>query len=327
MKTFFKVGIGIFLFVALGGGAYLSFALPRSQPAADINTSYTPEMIERGRYLATNVVICLDCHSDRDWTIYGGPAMEPLGAGRKECITQDSGKSGISVSEWTFPGLICIRNITPDPETGIGNWTDGEIIRAFREGIGRDGRPLFPIMPYFILRNISDPDAKAIVAFLRTLPAVKRAHPPAQVDFPMNLFMKIFPAPVTTPVPAVDLDDPIANGKYLTKIARCEFCHTPRRVQGRIPIEGEEFAGGVPFNLNGGETMISNNLTSHEDGLAAWSKEDFIARMQLDAEPRPVDPSQNTVSSWHAYSGMATSDLSDIYDYLQTVTPKKLGKM
>ena len=143
----------------------------------------------------------------------------------------------------------------------------------------------------------------------------------------MNLFMTLFPAPVTQKVPAVDPNDPIANGKYLTKIARCEFCHTPRRVQGRIPIPGEEFAGGVPFNLNGGETMISVNLTPHADGLGRWTKEAFISRMKLDADPRPVDPSQNTVSSWHAYSGMSEDDISDIYDYLQTVEPKELGKM
>ncbi len=319
MKRILKVLILSVLLLFAAGAAYTMIALPKRQPAAELDITGTPDLIARGEYLARHVVLCIDCHSERDWDIYGGPAMEPYGAGREDCITQDSGKSGIRVSEWTFPGRICIRNITPDPATGLGNWTDGEIIRAFREGIGKDGEPLFPIMPYFILRNISDDDAKAIVAYLRTLPAVRTERRPQLVDFPMNLFMKVFPEPVHEPVPSVDPADRLAYGGYLAKIARCEFCHTPRNGQTRQPIMKLRFSGGVPFNLNGGKTAYSPNLTPHAEGLGRWTREAFIARFALDAEPRPVDPTENTVSSWHAYSGIKAEDVGAIYDFLQTV--------
>lgn len=326
MKKILLSFVGIVVLVIVGGVGYFNLFLPKSQPAAQITIDPTEEMIERGRYLANHVTLCVDCHSDRDWTIYGGPAMEPLAAGREECITQESGKSGIRVSEWTFPGRLCIKNITPHPTAGIGSWTDGEIIRAFREGIGKDGRPLFPIMPYFILRQISDDDAKAIVSYLRTMKPVAIERPDPIVEFPMTAFMKLFPEPLTEPVLAIDSSDPIANGEYLAKIARCEFCHTQRSGQTRQPIMAKRFSGGVKFNLNGGEEMISPNLTPHPEGLGQWTREQFIARFKLDANPRPVDPANNTVSSWHAYSGMTEYDLGSIYDFLQTIPPKRLGE-
>ena len=74
-----------------------------------------------------------------------------------------------------LPGRVAARNITPDKETGIGNWTDGEKIRAIREGIGRDGHALFPMMPYESFRHMSDEDVYSLVAYLNSLPPVKCA--------------------------------------------------------------------------------------------------------------------------------------------------------
>ena len=78
-----------------------------------------------------------------------------------------------------FPGTLVASNITPDPDTGLGKWTDGEIIRAIREGVDRDGNALFPIMPYSHFRNMSEEDAQAIVAYLRSLPPLGPAAPAA----------------------------------------------------------------------------------------------------------------------------------------------------
>ena len=77
-----------------------------------------------------------------------------------------------------FPGKLCVPNITSHATAGIGEWTDGEILRAIREGIGRDGRALFPMMPYTEYRKMSDEDAHAVVAYLRTLPAIDQKVEP-----------------------------------------------------------------------------------------------------------------------------------------------------
>src|SRR5216110_697497 len=98
--------------------------------------------------------------------LFGGPVVSAHNAG-SACIGPEQGA----------PGKICFPNLTPDPETGLGAWTDGEILRAIREGVSRDGRALFPMMPYTEFRALSDEDTRAIVAYLRTMPAVKNAVP------------------------------------------------------------------------------------------------------------------------------------------------------
>ncbi len=163
MKKWLIGVVGLLALIVIAGLVFFELILPRQQPAADITVELTPERIERGRYLAVNVLQCVDCHSERDWTLYGGPPKEPIGAGRS-CIDRNTQTAGVNVGQETFPGIICIRNITPHKETGIGDWTDGELIRAIREGVDRHGNWLFPIMPYFIYRNLADEDVQAVVA-------------------------------------------------------------------------------------------------------------------------------------------------------------------
>ena len=119
---------------ALGYG-YLSLRQPATAPPLAIKVEMTPERIERGRYLFQYVADCDGCHSERDFSRFGGPIVE---SGR--------GKGGLFPPELGLPGTIAAANITPDQETGIGAWTDGEKIRAIREGVDRDGRTLFPMM-------------------------------------------------------------------------------------------------------------------------------------------------------------------------------------
>ena len=89
------------------------------------------------------------------------------------------------------PGLVQAQNITPDPETGLGHWTDGEVLRAMREGVDRKGVALFPMMPYEDFREMSDEDARAIVAYLRTLKPIRHAVAPRRLDFPVNLLDQV----------------------------------------------------------------------------------------------------------------------------------------
>jgi mono/diheme cytochrome c family protein len=316
-----RVALLVALVGAIGAG-WLFGALPRTRAAAPVRVEMTPERIERGRYLAINVLQCVDCHSVRDWTRYGGPPQPPIGAGRP-CMDRQTPTAGVNVSQEYFPGVLCIRNITPDRRTGIGEWSDGEIIRAVREGVGRDGRGLFPIMPYFIYRHLSDDDVQAVVAYLRTLPpADSGIVPERRIEFPLNLMVRLWPQPLDAPVVAPDRRrDRLAYGEYLARIARCEFCHTPREPNAMEGFEGRRFAGGMPFFLGKERVMYPMNLTPHESGLGGWTREQFVARFRAHATPQVVAPAQNTLMNWNAFAGLTDEDLDLLWDFFMTLPP------
>jgi mono/diheme cytochrome c family protein len=312
------------LVLIVAGWAAFSAYFPRQRPAQDVHIDSTPQLIERGRYLAINVLQCVDCHSVRDWSLYGGPPVEPIGAGRP-CMDENTPTAGVNVGQDYFPGVLCIRNITPDPETGIGEWSAGEIIRAVREGVARDGQGLFPIMPYFIYRHVADEDMKAVVAFLRTLPSVRSQAPEREIAFPLNMLVHLWPEPLTEPVSRPDPNDALARGEYLARIARCEFCHSPRDPNSMEARPGRHYAGGMPFFLNG-KVLWSMNLTPHESGLGPWTREAFIARFKQFETPTPVDPAANTLMNWNAFAGMTEEDLGILYDYFRTLPPVALER-
>lgn len=313
---------------------YLAFALPKQIPARNLTVAMSSEQIERGRYLAEHVILCSDCHSKRDWSKYGAPVISPMGAGA-QCITPETRGVGRMMPKHNFqrvfmapnaefPGTLCIRNMTPDPETGIGDWTDGEIMRAVREGVGREGYGLFPIMPYFIFRRIKDDDAHALVAYMRSLPPVRTGPIARDIEFPMNLIVQLGPQPLRRIINAPDAENSIRYGAYLALIGRCDFCHTPRRAQGREGEAGMQFAGGVPFR-RGEDVVYSSNLSPHEDGLKDWTREEFIARFKQHAETRDVLAGEYTPMNWNAYAGMTEADLGSIYDYLRIVPAVENG--
>jgi len=298
---------------------YLYFALPRQRPPEDITVAQTPEQVERGRYLAEYVVLCNDCHSKRDWSIYGGPAISPLVSGRG-CLTSEVKIAGVRVEDDNVPGVLCIRNLTRDKRSGLGDWSDGEIIKAMREGIDRGGHGLFPIMPYSVYRTISDDDAAAIVAYMHQLEPVRTNWIGRGIEFPMGLLTQIWPRPLRGPVEAPDRNNSARYGGYLARIARCEYCHTKRRKYGRDLAPESRYAGGVLFDVNGNQ-VYSTNLTPHESGLKNMSREEFIAMFKSYSEPKPAPPEGNTPMDWSAYAGMTEEDLGAIYDFLRTRRP------
>ena len=310
---------GMLLAASAAAFGYFELMLPRSRPPLDIQVELTPERIERGRYLAENVLQCVDCHSERDWTLYGGPPIEPVGAGRK-CMDSNTPTAGVNVGQERFPGVLCIRNVTPDPETGIGEWTDGELIRAIREGVDRDGEYLFPIMPYFIYKDLADEDVKDVVAYMRSLDPVRSVRPRKEVDFPLQYVFRLWPEPLDGPVLAPDPGDRIAYGEYLSRVARCKFCHTPRDPRSLEDKPGRDYSGGMPFLL-GPRVMYPMNLTPHPDGLGSWSREDFLYRFRLYGEARPVAPEENTLMNWNAFAKMTDEDLGALYDFFMTLDP------
>jgi mono/diheme cytochrome c family protein len=315
MKTFFRVvGAVLLVVVALAaiGVSYLVLRKPAQRPASAEKIEATPQRVDRGKYFVHHVSICFDCHSERT------PAY---------ALPFKPGREGVGGFVWDkrigFPGMLAASNLTPDPETGLGKWTDGEILRAMREGVDREGNALFPIMPYGHFRHMSDEDAKSIVAYLRTIAPQRYAKPAKSLDVPLNFVEKFVPQPLTAPVPEPNRADSVAYGKYLVSVAACAECHTPKDDKGNS-LPGMDLAGG--FEMHAPDfRVVTANITPHPSNwMGRCSKEEFIGRFRAfsgftaDTAP-PAPKGRNTLMPWIAYSGLTDEDLGAIYDYLKTV--------
>ena len=289
---------------------YVKIALPDVGHAPDIKVEITPERVQRGEYMANHVWLCMDCHSQRDWTKFSAPPA--IG-------TEGSGGDEFS-REMGFPGHYYATNITPGE---IGNWTDGEIYRAITSGVSKDGRALFPIMPYPYLAKADMEDVYSVIAYLRTLPTIEKSYPKPESDFPMNFIINLIPEKVDHQ-PSVDPSDQLAYGEYLSW--SCIECHTIAE-KGKI-IEEEAFAGGRNFPLLTGGTVNSSNITpDRETGIGKWSEQEFMRKFKHYADSNYVshpvgENTFNTYMPWVMYSGMKESDLSSIYTYLMSLEPK-----
>ncbi|MBK5294674.1 MAG: c-type cytochrome [Acidobacteriia bacterium] len=311
-----KIVLGGALFIVLAVSALLgTLALrsPAMAPPSNIEVQRTPERVARGKYLFEVLSSCADCHSEVDDSRFGFP-VKPGGLAKGKVFPAASG----------LPGTIVPSNLTQDPETGTGNWTDGELIRAIREGIGRDGRALFPLMPYHEYRYMSDEDVQSLVAYMRTLRPVRNALPKTKIQFPVNLLIKGAPQPVGT-VASPDRSNPVAYGKYAARIAGCQFCHTP--VENDQTVEGKDFSGGHSFQLDKGVVVVSANLTPDpETGTGRWTEQQFLDKFYQYKEyaekgsPR-VAITENTIMPWLGLAKLEPDDLKAIFAYLKTVPP------
>ncbi|MCF8365443.1 MAG: hypothetical protein K9H16_06660, partial [Bacteroidales bacterium] len=126
--------LGAIVLIFAGLLSYVKYFLPNI-PVTEISVEATPDRISRGEYLANHVMVCMDCHSVRDWTYFSGPPTPgTMGSGGDE-FTREMG----------FPGDYYAPNITP---YNLKNWSDGELYRAITSGIKKNGKPIFPVMPY-----------------------------------------------------------------------------------------------------------------------------------------------------------------------------------
>lgn len=291
-------------------GSYVKFALPNVGLAPELTIEATPERIARGKYLANSVALCMDCHSQRDFTKFSGPIKPETFGGGGERFGRELG----------LPGEVYSANITP---AAIGDWTDGEIYRALTTGVAKDGHALFPLMPYLAYANMDEEDLYSIIAYIRTLPALENEVPERELDFPLNLIVNTIPAK-RQPVQKPDTNDLVKYGEYLVGIAGCTDCHTPT-----VKDENGEMAflsGGSELRMPDGTIIRSANLTPHETGLKNWTQEQFISRFKnsasLATEPKTVRPGDfNSFMPWSMYATMDERDLEAIYEYLRTIPP------
>ncbi|MGA9522101.1 MAG: c-type cytochrome [Myxococcaceae bacterium] len=306
--------VGAVVAVLVVGAVVFVSSKPDHRAASSETFEATPERLARGKYLVENITNCLHCHSEMNLEKFGTPPVPGTeGKGGGFCLDASMG----------FPGKVCASNISSDKETGIGAWTDGEIARAIREGVSRDGTPLFPVMPYPFYRNMSDEDVKSIVVFLRTLPPIHHKVAPRELEPPLNVLVRFMPKPLEGPVAEQDLTDLKVRGRYLVEMGACGDCHTPKDDKGN-PLPGRELSGGQEFKMPWG-TFRTANLTPHATGLGQWNKETFIARFKAYANPEvrdaKVDPKNNTIMGWYAYARLTDEDLGAIYDHLRSLPP------
>jgi len=276
---------------------------PRARALTNRRFEATPERLARGEYLAQGVLGCLDCHSEHDWTAAGGPLV----SGRE-------GAGGIFPAEG-LPGRIVATNLTPDRETGVGSWSDDQLARAIREGIGHDGRALFPIMPYSNFRRLSDEDLASVVVFIRSLPSVRNPLPQTEIAFPVKYLIRVVPQPITEPVPPPDLSTLERRGEYLTTLASCAECHTPL-VRG-MPDQTRAFAGGQVFKGPWG-TATSANITPDKTGISYYNEKLFIEALRTGTV---MGRQLNPIMPWDGYRHTTDEDLKAIFAYLRTVKP------
>jgi mono/diheme cytochrome c family protein len=281
---------------------------PDARATTDRRFEVTEARLARGKYIVEGLAACLHCHSEHDFTQPNYPILQQRkGAG------------------WAMPipelGKIYARNITSDPETGLGRWTDDEIARAIREGVSRDGTALFPVMPYLNFARMSDEDVASVVVYLRTLPPVRNALPPSELVFPLNHIVKTIPRPLTEPVPSHPSSTPAQRGEYLVTLAGCKICHTPVDDRGQ-PLPGLEFAGGESFSDPGNNMAIVNsiNITRDPSGIAHYDESLFVEVI------RSGQLSNRTLSHimpFEFFRNLTDDDLRDIFAFLGSVPPVK----
>jgi len=256
--------------------------------------------LERGKYLMNSIVACGNCHTPK------GPNGKAI-AGKEL-----SGGDPINAPVFrAMPG-----NITPDKETGIGNWTDDQITDAIRNGKRPDGTIIGPPMPIAFYRGMSDTDVKAIVAYLRTVPAISNKLEKSTYKIPLPPGY----GPPVTHVADVPRTNHVAYGKYLaTGLGHCMDCHTPD-IQGRADLT-RIGAGGNPFEAPNGGVVISPNLTpGNPNGVAGWTNQQV-----KDAITKGVRPDRPLVrlKAFDWYQNMTSADLNDLVAFLRSLKPVK----
>jgi mono/diheme cytochrome c family protein len=258
------------------------------------------QMLEHGKYLVETIAGCGNCHTPRN----------PDGT-----FKQDMAYAGAFViEEPVFKAYA--RNITPDKETGIGDWSEDDIVRAIRDGVRPDGRVLGPPMSFIWYRHMSDTDAHAIAAYLKTVPAVHNVVPESTYDIPLPGY-----GPPVEHVADVPKDDPVKYGEYLAgPVGHCMDCHTTY-VNGAIDMSQLGRGGNVysrPFIYDW--AAVSRNITSDPQyGLGAWT--DAQIKAAIVDGVRPDGTKLMPFMPFPLYKKMRAEDLDAVVAYLRSLPP------
>ncbi|MFC7473643.1 c-type cytochrome [Dankookia sp. GCM10030260] len=276
------------------GTAMLALALAASLGAAAAETP-----LERGRYLVETIAACGNCHTPK------GPDGPLPG----------KALAGNWVVEDIPPFRAVASNITPDRATGIGGWTDAQIGRAIREGIRPDGSVIGPPMPIGLYRGLSDDDLAAMVAYLRSVPAVSSVSEKSTYRIPLPPSY----GPPVGRVAAPPRADAVAYGAYLAgPVAHCTECHTPMLEGGRRDTT-KLGAGGQAFAGPWGSAVAANLTSSRTSGLGAWTDAEIerAIRTGISRDGRRLHPPM----AFAEYRDIAPPDMAALIAFLRSLPP------
>lgn len=281
--------------------AGVRLAIMTISPLLGLLAARAETAVERGAYLVTTIGACGNCHSLRDATGRIAPGTELSG--------------GFSFDDDV--GHVVGPNITPDRETGIGAWTYAQIITALREGHRPDGTTIGPPMPIPVYRELSDGDAAAIAAYLRSLSPVRHAVTRTEYKIPLPPSY----GPPVTHVAEPKREDKVAYGRYLATFGHCVLCHTAPG--GGKPFDmSRAFGGGrqLPDMAHPGATIASRNITSDpQDGIGKWTDEQI--RRATTEGVRPDGTKLVSTMPFDWYVNMTGADVDAIVAFVRTVPP------
>lgn len=270
--------------------------LPSERPVRSDTTVLTA----RGESIVRNVAVCGGCHAADSMHDVDGPLS-----------------GGMEFQDWRI-GTSRAANLTSDPETGLGTWSEAEIVRALRNGQRKDGRLLAPVMPYEWFHEMSDDDAFAVARYLKSLPPVR--HEVKQSPNLVFKLGKLFLGPKSSISASAPPRGATAEyGGYLAQhVGLCADCHTPRGGLMAKPDKSRLFAGTAhppkDFPAN-----PSNLTPDNATGIGQWTETDFLQTLRTGVNPKGI--SLHAIMPWRQIRRMSDEDLRAIYRYLRTVPP------
>jgi mono/diheme cytochrome c family protein len=273
----------------------------------------SPEMVARGAYIANTIGVCVECHNGRpsDFDYKTQP----------ERFNEFSDMFG-GYTVKTGGMVLSIPNITPDRQTGIGDWTDDEIRRAIRDGINHDGDKLISFMPFMQYQYMSDADVNALVAYLRSLQPVNKQRGEMKMPFFIKNLMLAQGHEPTVNVPEPDRSDPIAYGRDLVHLGHCGECHSAAYTWHGADDDPAYLAGSkIRFKEPTGKYPAPNLTPDKETGIGNYTPEDLVRAMRTGTrlDGQMMQPPMGPFAE--AYGRMTDEDLDAIAAYLFSLPP------
>jgi mono/diheme cytochrome c family protein len=274
-------------------------------------------------------VSLVDCPAARaeDITTHGQYIFAIAGGCACHTIPKGTPHAGGRVFPIPF-GPVYSTNITQDKETGLGNWTDQQIYDAITKGIRRDGSRILPVMPYEKYSGMAQEDLQALIAYLRTIKAVKKMTPELKTWVPFTrslgtpIFLKIFGR--FSGAPKVAPKNGIERGRYLVDhVSLCGDCHTPRNSLG-VPQQSHYLAGaGQKIGPLG--QAVANITPDKVTGIGDWKNDDIVELLHTGTKP-DLDSVQGLMyeviqGTSGGYKEMKREDALAIAQYLKSIAP------
>lgn len=259
-------------------------------------------LADRGDYLVNVIGACGNCHTPRE-------------KGQPDLSRELSGGFQTFDEPWF---RVKGSNLTPDPETGLGKWSDEQIKRALLDGVRPNGTHLAPVMPYALYRVMSAGDVDAIVAYLRRLK-------PIRSEVPTPVYKKEAPPEAypdaARPMSQAELASPVKRGAYLAAVDHCMHCHSRRSTDVMPDYVAAWGAGGRVFKSPAGEAKASNISSHKTSGLGAWSDAE-IKRALTEGVSRDGRKLKPPMVGYAAYwRKLKAEDLDALVAWMRSIPP------